>query len=104
MGAKNGTSNRYSELFRYQLIEMNNIYSAMSPTQKKVWLALRLKNSLDVLIKFFTKDLDELAEDYINDFVMEQGIDLEGMVESTVMGLRNWHIAEEKAIAYYKSF
>ena len=49
---------------------------------------------------------EKFAKDYLRDFIIEQNldVDLEVVVESTLMGYYAWYIAEEEAIAYYEAF
>lgn len=101
-GAKNGIRNIYSDLFRSALVQMDNIYASMSPTQRQIWLELRVSGLLETIINLLKKKYMELAKKYIKDIFKEAlGLD---EVEAALNGFHSWYIAEENAIAYYNAF
>ena len=102
-GAKNGTSNIYSDLFRANLVEMNNIYASMSPTQRSVWMGLRLGGLIPTIKQLLKGNYDKLAKDYIKDIIIQNALNLNEL-EATVLGLRSWYTVEDNAVSYYEAF
>ena len=103
-GAKNGTSNTYSDLFRYKLVEMNNIYAAMSVDQRRAWLKLRLHDFIGLVGLFNPQSVTETAMNIAKEILSGYGMDLEGRLEATILGIYNWYLAEEDAVSYYSAF
>ena len=102
-GAKNGTSNIYSDLFRANLVEMNNIYASMSPTQRAAWMELRLRGLLDTVISWLTSSPEELAKSYIKDALINTVISMDE-IEALIYGCRSWYRVEQSAISNYQAF
>lgn len=102
-GAKNGTSNIYSNLFRANLVEMNNIYASMSPTQRAVWMGLRLGGLIPTIKQLLKGKYEDLAKDYIKDIIIQNALNLDEL-EATVLGLRSWYTVEDNAVSYYEAF
>ena len=102
-GAKNGTSNIYSDLFRANLVEMNNIYASMSPTQREAWMKLRLKGLLNTVISWITSSPEELVIGYIKDALIDMVIPTDE-IEALIYGCRSWYRVEQSAISNYQAF
>ena len=96
-GAKNGTSNIYSDLFRANLVEMNNIYASMSPTQREAWMKLRIKGLLNTVISWITSSPEELVKGYIKDALIDMVIPTDE-IEALIYGCRSWYRVEQSAI------
>lgn len=103
LGAKNGTSNIYSDLFRAKLVEMNNIYASMSPDQRRAWMELRLKGLLSNIIELLEKGPEKFVIDYIKDSLVNYVLSLDE-IEALVNGFYSWYVAEQNAISYYQAF
>ena len=102
-GAKNGTSNSYSNLFRSALIRMNNIYASMSPDQRSAWMELRASGILSDIASMLTST----PSDYIIGLVKDELVDYflpVDEIEALLSGFYSWYSAEQNAISYYKSF
>ena len=102
-GAKNGTSNIYSDFFRTNLVEMNNIYESMSPTQRAAWMALRLKGLLDTVKSWITSSPEDLVKSYIKDALIDMVIPTDE-IEALIFGCRSWYRVEQSAISNYQAF
>ena len=102
-GAKNGTKNALSYSFRNTLIQMNNIYASMSPTQRAAWMELRIKGLLDTIISWLTSSPEELVKSYIKDALVNIVISLDE-IQKLMTGLSSWYSAEQNAISYYQAF
>ena len=102
-GAKNGTSNMYSDFFRANLVEMKNIYASMSPTQRAAWMELRLKGLLDTIISWLTNSPEELAKSYIKDALVNTVISMDE-IEALIYGCSSWYRVEQSAISNYQAF
>lgn len=102
-GAKNGTSNIYSYLFRAELVEMNNIYETMSPTQREVWLTMRLEGLVGFFEDWFEKGLKTAAKNKIRDIIIEKALNLDEL-DAISNGFYSWYRAEQSAIRCYESF
>ena len=102
-GAKNGTSNIYSDLFRADLVEMNNIYASMSPTQREAWVKLRLKGLLNTVISWITSRPEELVISYIKDALVDMVISTDE-IEALIYGCSSWYRVEQSAISNYQAF
>ena len=102
-GAKNGTSNTYSDLFRAKLVEMNNIYASMSPAQRGAWMELRLNGLLDTIGSMLTSNPSDFLIDYVKDALVNYILSLDE-IEALLRGFYPWYVAEQNAIAYYKAF
>lgn len=102
-GAKNGTSNIYSDLFRAKLVEMNNIYAAMTPKQRAAWLELRLQGLLDTVLSWLSSSPVDLVKDYIKDALINTVIPMDE-IEALIHGFSSWYRAEQSAISNYQSF
>ena len=102
-GAKNGTSNIYSNLFRANLVEMNNIYASMSPTQREAWMKLRLKGLLNTVISWITSSPEELVKSYIKDALVDMVIPTDE-IEALIYGCSSWYRVEQSAISNYQAF
>lgn len=102
-GAKNGTSNIYSDLFRSALVQMNNIYASMSPTQRGVWMGLRIGGLIPTIEQLLKGNYEELARDYIKDIIIQNALNLDEL-EATLLGLRSWYTVEDNAVSYYEAF
>ena len=102
-GAKNGTSNIYSDLFRANLVEMNNIYASMSPTQRAAWMELRLKGLLDTVISWVTSSPVELVKSYIKDALINLVIPMDE-IEALIYGCSSWYRVEQSAVSNYQAF
>ena len=101
--AKNGTSNIYSDLFRANLVEMNNIYASMSPTQREAWMKLRLNGLLNTVISWITSSPEELVIGYIKDALIDMVIPTDE-IEALIFGCRSWYRVEQSAISNYQAF
>ena len=102
-GAKNGTSNIYSDFFRANLVEMNNIYASMSPTQRQAWMNLRIKGLANTVISWITSSPEELVKSYIKDALIDMVIPTDE-IEALIYGCRSWYIVEQSAISNYEAF
>lgn len=104
LGAKNGTSNIYSDLFRSALVQMDNIYASMTPDQRRAWLKLRVNDFIQLVGIFNPQSVSETAKNIAKQILSNYGIDLGGMLEATILGVYNWYLAEEDAVSYYNAF
>ena len=102
-GAKNGTSDVYSDLFRAKLVQMKNIYASMSSAQKNAWLELRLRGVLDTIISLLTSTPMESVKSYIEDYLVNTVIPSDE-IEALLNGFYSWYRAEQNAIAYFNAF
>lgn len=102
-GAKNGTSNIYSNFFRAKLVEMNNIYASMSLSQRGAWMELRLKGILETIVSMLTSSPSDLLIDYIKDTLVNYVLPLDE-IEALLRGFYLWYVAEQNAISYYNAF
>lgn len=103
-GAKNGTINNISYLFRAKLIEMNNIYACMSPEQRNAWLVLRINDFIGLIGLFDPQSITETAKNIAKEILSGYGIDLGTILEATILGVYDWYLAEEEAVSYYEEF
>ena len=103
-GAKNGTSNIYSDLFRSALVQMDNIYASMTPDQRRAWLKLRVNDFIQLVGIFNPQSVSETAKNIAKQILSNYGIDLGGMLEATILGVYNWYLAEKDAVSYYNAF
>ncbi len=102
-GAKNGTSNIYSDLFRAELVEMNNIYASMSPAQRGAWIELRLKGLLDTIVSLLTSSPSDYLIGYIKDSLVNYILPLDE-IEALLRGFYPWYVAEQNATSYFQAF
>lgn len=102
--SKNGSVNMYSDFFRSKLIEMKNIYAAMSPDQRMAWLWLRVNDFIDLVGIINTQFVTEVAKKIALNILSSYSIDLGGMLEPTILGVYNWYLAENAAISYFQAF
>ena len=101
---KVGVSNTTSYLFRAKLVEMDNIYDSMSENQKKAWLKLRLNDFISLVGLFNPKSVTETAKNIAKEILSSYAIDLGTMLESTILGVYNWYLAEQSAVSYYENY
>lgn len=93
---KEGTkSNPYGTKFLNELYAMVRIYNSMNSLQRSAWTAIRVAG----IIPSEATPLDVIVA-----ILDVAGIDLGGMLESTVLGLREWYDAEQKAMQYFDNF
>lgn len=102
-GAKNGTRNFYSDLFRSALVEMDNIYASMSPDQRAAWIELRLKGFLSNIVDMLTNSPSDYLIGLVKDALINSILPLDE-IEALVRGFYSWHVAEENAISCYQAF
>ena len=84
--SKTNSYNYYAASFQSALYDMAVIYDSFSPLQRQAWLVLR---GYGLLTAF--------SIDAIDMILLVAGIDLQGQLESTVLGMNEWYQAEERA-------
>ena len=102
--SKNGIQDYYSSMFRSELVYMNNIYSAMTPDQRKAWLVLRSKGFIELVANILSSGLTETVTSKAREMLLSSGINLGSMLEATVMGLYRWYEAEQHAVSCFEVF
>lgn len=91
--SKTSSYNYYAASFQSAVYDMGNIYNSFSPLQCQAWLVLR---GYGLLTSFSMSAIDTI--------LLLAGVDLQGMLESTVLGMNAWYQAEEKAINCFSQF
>ncbi len=91
--SKTKAYNQNAALFQSAVYDMADIYDSFSPLQRQAWLVLR---GYGLLTSF--------SLDAIDAILLLAGVDLKGLLESTILGMNDWYRAEERAQKYFSSF
>ena len=91
--SKTNSYNYYAALFQSAVHDMAVIYDSFSPLQRQAWLILR---GYGLLTSYSMSAIDAI--------LLLAGVDLQGMLESTVLGMNAWYRAEEQAISCFSYF
>ena len=102
--SKNGIQDYYSSMFRSELVYMNNIYSAMTPDQRKAWWVLRAKGFLTQVAIFIPGGLTATMRKTALQILLNAGIDLGSLFEATIKGYYHWYEAEQSAESCFDAF
>lgn len=91
--SKTNSYNYYAALFQSAVYDMADIYNSFSPLQRQAWLILRGYGLLT-----------SLSMDAIDAILLLAGVDLQGMLVSTVLRMNEWYQAEEQASSCFSQF
>lgn len=91
--SKTKSYNYYAALFQSAVHDMAVIYNSFSPLQRQAWLILR---GYGLLTSYSMSAIDAI--------LLLAGVDLQGMLESTVLGMNAWYRAEEQASSCFSQF
>ena len=106
MGAKNGEYNNTAYLFRYNLIQINDIYASLSRKQREAMAVLVANNFIDNIIGFHPNNLPNDVIDVVKKLLSDCGLvpDFEFEIKIVIFGLYELYEAEQRAISYYNLY
>ena len=102
--AQNGVQNYYSSAFETTVRFMNHIYYSLTDEQREAWLVLRAKNFFSQFSIFIPTKPNTTIVKMATQILLNAGIDLGSLFESTINGFYEWFEAEKNAEAYFDAF